>query len=211
MAGLQLSEDEQSERIKAWWKENGTSVIAGSVLGIAVIAGVNYWRVYKADQAEAAAVLYDQLLVEQAGAGSDVGRKLINEYASTPYAGKASLVLARIAFDNGDLDQAAEHLEWAMTEAPDPADRRIARLRLARLALDRDDAGRAEALLSGMQIGGYESEYRELLGDIAMARDDPETARNEYQAALEALPEQSGFADMLNRKLDAAIGAAGSQ
>lgn len=208
MAGLQLSDDEQSERLKAWWKENGTSVIAGTVLGIAVIGGVNYWRIYKADRAESAAVLYDRLLAERQ---VDAGQKLIDEYEGTPYAGKAALLLARMAFENGDAEGAAEHLEWALAEAPDPADRRIARLRLARLAFGSGDTERAESLLAEMPVGGYVSEYHELRGDIAMARNDPETARGEYQAALEALPEQSGFADMLNRKLDAAIGASGSR
>lgn len=207
MAGLQLSEDEQSERLKAWWKENGTSVIVGTVLGIAVIGGVNYWRIYKADQAESAAALYDQLLADGGAQAADAGRRLMDEYASTPYAGKAALLLAKFAFENDDVDRAVEHLEWALAEAPDPADRKVARLRLARVALGRDDPDRAETLLSGMESGGYESEYRELFGDIAMARNDPATAKNEYQAALDALPAQSGFADMLNRKLDAAIGA----
>ncbi len=207
MAGLQLSEEEQSERLKAWWKENGTSVIAGTVLGIAVIGGVNYWRIYKADQAEAAAVLYDRLLAEQGDPAADAGRTLIDEYSATPYAGKAALFLAKIAFENGDAAQAAGHLEWAIAEAADPADRRVARLRLARVELSRGEPDLAESALSGMEPGGYESEYRELLGDIAMARNEPDTARSEYEAALAALPAQSGFAEMLNRKLDAASGA----
>lgn len=207
MAGLQLSEDEQTERLKAWWKENGTSVIAGTVLGIAVIAGVNYWRVYKADQAEAAAVLYDRLLAQQGDPAADAGRTLIEDYPATPYAGKAALFLAKMAFDDGDAAQAAAHLEWAIAEAADPADQRVARLRLARVELSRGELDRAESALSGMEPGGYESEYRELRGDIAMARNDPATARREYEAALAALPAQSGFADMLNRKIDAASGA----
>lgn len=207
MAGLQLSDDEQSERIKTWWKENGTSVIAGAVLGIAVIVGVNYWRSYTAEQAEAAAALYDRLLAGGDDASADAGRTLLDEYSGTPYAGKAALLLAKQAFENGDPNQAVKHLEWALAEAPDPADRKVARLRLARVALSRGDPEQAGNLLSEMQSGGYESEYRELLGDIAMARNDPATARTEYEAALDALPAQSGYADMLNRKLDAAIGA----
>jgi len=207
MAGLHLSEEEQSERLKSWWKENGTSVIAGAVLGIAVIGGVNYWRSYKADQAEEAAALYDQVVAGQGSDAVDAGRKLIDEYAGTPYAGKAALFLAKAAFEGGDADRAEEHLRWALGEAPDPADRKVARLRLARIALSKDQPDEAEALLSEMDSGGYESEYRELRGDIAMARNDPEAARKEYEAALQALPEQSGFAQMLNRKLDAAIGA----
>ena len=207
MAGLHLTEDEQSERIKAWWKENGTSVIAGTVLGIAVIGGVNYWRGYKADQAEAAAELYDRVLEANSEAAADAGRRLVAEYSGTPYAGKAALLLARMAYEDGDGAQAAEHLRWALGEAPDPADRKVARLRLARVVLEGGDTDEAEALLAEMQPGGYESSYYELLGDIAMARNDPAAARDEYQAAIAALPGSSGFGTMLNRKLDAATGA----
>ncbi|HSH42473.1 MAG TPA: tetratricopeptide repeat protein [Arenicellales bacterium] len=207
MAGLHLSEDEQSERIKAWWKENGTSVIAGTVLGIAVIVGVNYWRSYQAEQAETAAELYQELMNGQAESAAGAGRTLIDEYAGTPYAGKAALLLAAMAVDDGDLEGAAEHLDWAMSEAADPADRKVARLRAARVALSRDDPDAAANLLSAMQAGGYESEYRELLGDIAMARGETTVARREYESALAALPQQSGYSTLLNAKLDAATGA----
>jgi predicted negative regulator of RcsB-dependent stress response len=207
MAGLHLSEDEQSERIKAWWKENGTSVIAGTVLGIAVIVGVNYWRSYQAEQAESAAALYQELLSGQNETAAEAGRTLIDEYAGTPYAGKAALLLAAVAVDGGDLEAAAQHLQWAMNEAADPADRKVARLRAARVALSRGDPEGAEALLSAMQAGGYESEYHELLGDIAMARGEADEARREYESALAALPSQSGYSEMLNAKLDAATGA----
>jgi len=208
MAGLHLSDEEQGERIKAWWRANGVSVIAGAVLGIAVIGGVNYWRSYQADQAEAASALYEQMLNDpDAPAAAEAGDTLVAEYAGTPYAGKAALLLAAHAVRADDLAGAIERLEWAVAEAADPADRRLARLRLARAALGAGDTDRAENALTDLDSGGYESEYRELLGDLAMARQDPGGAREEYEAALAALPEQSGFAGMLNRKLEAAIGA----
>jgi len=208
MAGLQLSDEEQSERLKAWWKENGAAVIAGVVVGIAVIGGVNYWRSYKADQAEAASALYAQMLEdpgESPGAGP--GQKLIDEYAGTPYAGKAALVLAARAFQDDRLDDAMRRLEWVRTNAVDPADVRLASLRLARLLVSSGELEQADSLLGGMDSGGFESEYQELRGDLAMARGDAETAQQAYQAALEYLPETSQYADMLNTKLDAAIGA----
>ena len=34
-----LSEEEQVEALKKWWKDNGTSVIAGVVLGFGIIFG----------------------------------------------------------------------------------------------------------------------------------------------------------------------------
>lgn len=205
---MQLSDEEQSERLRTWWKENGVSVITGAVLGIAVIGGVNYWRYYKTDQAETASSLYNQVLAEQGSeAAVDAGRRLIDEFSGTPYAGKAALFLAKMAFEDGNIDEARGRLEWALAEAPDPADRKVARLRLARIALGQGDLERADELLAGLEVGGYRSAYSELRGDLAMARNNPAEARKEYEAALEALPEGSGFADMLNRKLDVAIGA----
>jgi len=207
MAGVHLTEEEQSERLKQWWRENGVSVVVGVVLGVAVIVGVNYWRTYKAEQAETASSLYMQM-VDAGGSGAgDIGRRLIEDYSNTPYAGKAALVMARTEFENGDRDAAISHLGWAIDNASDPADRTVARLRLARVLLDSGELERMRELLSELEVGGYESEYRELLGDLAMARGDPETARAEYDSALEHLPEQSGFVEMLNLKLDAAIGA----
>lgn len=207
MAGLHLSEEEQSERLKAWWKENGTAVIAGLVVGIAVIGGVNYWRIYKADQAEAASALYAELLDSGGAVGNGPGQQLLDEYSGTPYAGKAALVMAKTEVDNGRFDAARGHLEWARDNAADPADRRLATLRLARVALHTGELDTAETLLDGMASGGYGSVYHELLGDLAMAREQPARAREAYETALANLPDTSGFADMLTVKLDAAIGA----
>lgn len=208
MAGVQLTDEEQSERLKQWWRENGVSVAVGMALGIAVIVGVNYWRSYQAEQSESASALYTRLVEEQGDdSPEDVTRTLMDEYASTPYAGKAALFMAKLDFENGRRDEARRRLEWVIDNAEDPSDGKIARLRLARVLLDAGELDQADTLLSGMQAGGYESEYHELLGDLAMARDDPEKARTEYESALENLPGQSGFADMLDLKLDAAIGA----
>jgi predicted negative regulator of RcsB-dependent stress response len=208
MAGVQLTDEEQSERLKQWWRENGVSIAVGMALGIAVIVGVNYWRSYQAEQSETASALYTQL-VEQRGDDSpgEIARKLKEEYAGTPYAGKAALFMARLDFENGRADEARQRLEWARDNAEDPADGKIAGLRLARIMLDANELDQAETLLSGIQAGGYESEYHELAGDLAMARGDPAKAREAYKSALESLPGQSGFADMLELKLDAAIGA----
>lgn len=209
MADLHLSDDEQSERLKAWWKENGSSVIAGAVLGIAVIGGVNYWRSYKSHQAEAASALYAELVQDPGGsAAGDAGHELMHEYSSTPYAGKAALFLAKTAFENGKKQEAEARLRWALDHAQDPEDRKLARLRLARVELDLGKPEKARTVLSGMKSGGYKSQYEELLGDIAMARNDPASARKRYAAALASLPERSAYANMLNLKLDAAMGAA---
>ena len=51
MIDPRYSEDEQAERLKEWWKKNGTSVIVGVVIGVSAIVGVNLWRNYTQTQA----------------------------------------------------------------------------------------------------------------------------------------------------------------
>ena len=38
------TEEEQVERLKAWLKENGLSIVFGIVIGVGGIGGYNYWN-----------------------------------------------------------------------------------------------------------------------------------------------------------------------
>ena len=62
-----LSEREQVEKIRNWWSDNGSWVIAGIVLGVALLVGWNAWQNYVIRRAEDASALYTQLagLVEK--------------------------------------------------------------------------------------------------------------------------------------------------
>ena len=57
-----LTEEEQAERVKAWWKENGSSVITGAIVGLGLIAGYNYWQDWQRQDTEAASAAYEDLL-----------------------------------------------------------------------------------------------------------------------------------------------------
>ena len=57
------TEEEQVEAIKKWWSENGKSIIAGIIIGIAAIFGWRGYENHTAMQAKAASMLYEQLLV----------------------------------------------------------------------------------------------------------------------------------------------------
>jgi predicted negative regulator of RcsB-dependent stress response len=44
------TEEQQVEVIKSWWKENGTSVLAGTVIGLVGLFGWRYYNDYAAHQ-----------------------------------------------------------------------------------------------------------------------------------------------------------------
>lgn len=199
--------DDQLATLKTWWKQYGMSLIAGLVLGAIVLVGVNYWRQYRMQQSETASRLYEILLQDfQRGKPEAIAasaRQLIDGFESTPYAGKAALLLARNRFDVGDTAGARQQLEWASRNARETAVQHSARLRLARLLMDQGDVDGALALTTKVRdTDGFVSQYEELKGDLLLAKGDRDSARRAYQAALDALPRTSGYGRLLSMKRD---------
>jgi len=197
---------DESERLKRWWKSYGPALILGIALGSASLGGLKYWQYYKTSQAEAASQLYEQLtqnFQRRAVASVDeTGNKLIQDYASTPYAGKAALIMAKMHFDSSDVQGARQHLRWAMDKATETATRHIARLRLARLLFDQGELDPALELAKIADTSGFEAQYQELKGDILLAKGRTDDARRAYRAALEQTAKESPYQQVLSMKLD---------
>ena len=203
---MHFAEDEQTEKIRHWWKKNGSAIIVGLVLGIGSVAGYQGWGVYQTRQAEAASDLYQEMLRslenEALTRVRESADRLISKYGSTAYADAASLMLARLDVEAGQLEQAGHHLSRVIDHSKDSAMQHIARLRLVTLALDQGDLKWADQLLKIQPMGGFESRYDELRGDIFTVRNDLKNARNAYQSALENAVAGSVAAQILDRKLN---------
>ena len=203
---MHFAEDEQTEKIRHWWKKNGSAIIVGLVLGIGSVAGYQGWGVYQTRQAEAASDLYQEMLRslenETPTRVRESADRLISKYGSTAYADAASLMLARLDVEAGQLEQAGHHLSRVIDHSKDSAMQHIARLRLVTLALDQGDLKWADQLLKIQPMGGFESRYDELRGDIFTARNDLKNARNAYQSALENSVAGSVAVQILDRKLN---------
>ena len=203
---MHFAEDEQTEKIRHWWKKNGSAIIVGLVLGIGSVAGYQGWGVYQTRQAEAASDLYQEMLRslenEALTRVRESADRLISKFGSTAYADAASLMLARLDVEAGQPEQAGHHLSRVIDHSKDSAMQHIARLRLVTLALDQGDLKWADQLLKIQPMGGFESRYDELRGDIFTARNDLKNARNAYQGALENSVAGSVAVQILNRKLN---------
>ena len=203
---IHFAEDEQTEKIRHWWKKNGSAIIVGLVLGIGSVAGYQGWGVYQTRQAEAASDLYQEMLRslenEALTRVRESADRLISKFGSTAYADAASLMLARLDVEAGQPEQAGHHLSRVIDHSKDSAMQHIARLRLVTLALDQGDLKWADQLLKIQPMGGFESRYDELRGDIFTARNDLKNARNAYQGALENSVAGSVAVQILNRKLN---------
>lgn len=198
--------DDQVARLKTWWKQYGKSLLAGVIIGLLLLAGLNYWKQTRNQRAESAALLYENLLSEvQQGKADAVlsgATKLMQDYSGTPYAGKAALLAARSRFDAGDLAGARQHLDWAIKHAEEPAVQHSARVRLGRLMLEKGETDAALSLIAIKDRGGFDSEYEELRGDLLLAKGDRDGARQAYRRALDKLPRSSTYAPLLTLKLE---------
>ena len=130
------------------------------------------------------------------------GEALMSEYPSTPYAGLAAMMLARVSFDAKQSEDVRRHLRWATEHATDPGTRHGARLRLGRVLAADGEIDAALALIDIQDTAGFESSYAELRGDLLAAKGDKQGARKAYRRAIEQLNDASGYLPILNMKLD---------
>jgi len=201
-----LYEDDETAKLKDWWKKNGHSIIAGVVLGLIIVVGVNYWRNYQTSQAEEASVLFEQVASavvtkkpEQAVAA---GARLMSDFKGSGYAAKAALLLAKISVDKKDFASAENQLRWAIDNAADKATVMLTRLRLVELLLAQRKWDAAGSLLEQVKGKSFASRRAELQGDHAMARGRRKVAYTAYTDALASLDQAASYRDILVMKRD---------
>ncbi|HEX7081409.1 MAG TPA: tetratricopeptide repeat protein [Gammaproteobacteria bacterium] len=184
-----LSEKEQIEQIREWWRENGWFIVAGVALGVVAIVGINQYRAYKADRAEEAAALYldlQQELEENDREAADaLLTELREEYPSSPYTDQAGLLVAS-AYVAREPGRAAEELRRVMESTDDRELSLIARLRLARVLMYQESHEEALELLNVTDVGAFAAQYAEARGDAHYALGDADAARTAYAEALTA-------------------------
>jgi len=182
------TEEQQVEAIKKWWKENGTTIALGLIIGLSSIFGYRYFVQQQELQMEETSNAYESVLVilkEQ-----NDSEKFIAEastfnlaHSDTIYSNLLSFQLAKLAVDANDLDTAGQHLRDILNSPQHSTIEHIARIRLARLLLSQDDADQALALIADAVDDGYRSLYEMLRGDIWLAKGDRNRARQAYEAA----------------------------
>lgn len=201
-----LTEEQQVEAIKNWWKENGISVVLGLLIGFGALFGWNYWKDYRDDNAAAASVVYQQLLTDLQANKTDAikaqAQMLVDKYGSTPYAALAAFSLARTAVEANDMATAKTWLQWVLDNSRQDQFQHTARLRLTRVLLSSNEVDAADAIINNIKTDAYVAPYAELQGDIALARGDREAAREAYKTALEASAGDKNQRTALQGKLD---------
>jgi len=209
---MSASEKEQIEALQKWWKENGSSIITGLLLGVSILVGGKAWFSYQETQSLNASNIYAMMMAaSQAGKQEEVrsqANKLISDYTESAYAPPASLLLARLAVQEGELAAAQAQLQWALDHTDSIEVRHEARMRLVRVMIAQQQyAPAAQLLASVSDPGSYAYLYSELEGDLAVAEGKPEKAVSAYKKALDTLPPQAPNQAYLMAKYEDVRGA----
>ena len=179
MTGLKTDE-EKAEEIKRWWKENGTSVLAGVALAVAGVFGWQQWQSHKVTQSEEASGLFSQITngttIDRAG----TIKKLESDYSATPYAAFASMEKAKAEKNNKIAIEALR----AAAESEQVNVSRIAKLRLSRALIADGQLDKAASLLKEKLPSAYTSLLEELKGDLHLAKKEIDQARQSYDRAI---------------------------
>lgn len=182
------TEEQQVEVIKSWWKENGTSVLAGTVIGLVGLFGWRYYNELQQTNQEAASQAYNAMTAQLAkgdDAALEQAKSFITAHQGDAYAELAALQLAAAAVKAGKLDLAAEQLTQVAANG-DESIKPIAALRLARVLKDQGKADEALAQLGKINNDAFKAQVAEVRGDILQKQGKAEEARDAYQAAADA-------------------------
>jgi predicted negative regulator of RcsB-dependent stress response len=183
-----LTDRDQEEALRNWWKENWRWIFGGIVLGLALLGGWQYMKVRDAQQGAAAAKLYTDfrgaLDRNELDAANRSLATLSADYAKSPYTQQSRLLLAKKHVEANKIDEALPLLQAVVDQSKVEELAWVARLRVARLLVQQGKHDDAIKLLDVEKAGAFAPQAREIRGDAQVAKGDLTAARAEYAAAL---------------------------
>ena len=193
-----LSEKEQIEKMRTWWSDYGNYVIAGIVLGAAILFAINYYQTSTRNAQLEASGLYGELtnhVVDgDLDAAESVSGRIAADFGDSAYAPQSKLAIARLYMDKNRDQDAADVLADLIAGSAEEPFKQVARLRLAKIYLYQGKADEAVALLEGEDDEAFAARYADVLGDAYVALGRFDDARDAYQQALSE-PNQAATVD----------------
>jgi predicted negative regulator of RcsB-dependent stress response len=202
---MELDEHEQGELVQKWLRQNGSSLITGIAMGLALVFAWQWWQGQGVRHKEEAATQYealaDALDAKDEGKAKAFTALLADKYSDTIYSQLAALRNAAFLSSKGKNGEAAKLLQSELAAVQDPQMKQMFSLRLARVLLIDGKADAAEKQLDAMSTELFPAITNELRGDIAMAQGNREKARKDYQLALTTLDQAAPTRNLLELKL----------
>lgn len=187
---MQLSDQEQKQLLKDWWKKYGNVILLGLLVFLVANFSWQHWQKYHEEKIERASVTYSQLLhsleLKKTEEARLFAKHLQDDFATSPYASLAAFLSAKLSIQEHNFAQAATELDWVLHHSKDANLREIARIREARVLLALNKPQDALQLLTEIDDNSFMPLILEVRGDALLALQKNKEAALAYKDALQA-------------------------
>lgn len=184
-----MTEEEQLEVIKKWWKRYGNIVTVLFSIVLLCIAGYRYMHWHQSKLTQQASVVYENMMVALSNQNTKSVRayanELIKDYSNSVYADAAHLTLAKVYVSKNKLDQAKDELSLVAKDGKMTSLKQIAKIRIARIYVADKSFTDALNVLSSIEDETFLPVINELKGDIYGATGQYQQAIAAYRLALD--------------------------
>ncbi|MDP3268944.1 MAG: tetratricopeptide repeat protein [Legionella sp.] len=184
-----MTEDEQLEIMKKWWKRYGNIVTIIASLVLLSIAGYRYMHWHQDKMTQQASNTYENMMIAFSNHNiksvRSYANQLIKDYDKTVYADVAHMTLAKVYISKDKLDKAREELQIVATKSHMNPLKQIAKIRIARIYAAEKSYSNALNELSTIDDKTYLPVINELKGDIYSATGQYPEAINAYKLAID--------------------------
>lgn len=191
---INTTDKEQIEMLKRFWNDYGKALLTAIIVGLAIGYGWRYWQNYRTEKRAEASVAYQSLLIaNQANdtkALTHAATQLKKDFAKSPYASLAAMLMAKVDVDAQQYAKAVAELEWVRTKSGNDFFAMLASLREARIQLALNKPQQALSLLKRQNLGTFAPAYAIVEAQAYLALGQTKLAHSAYQAA------QQGFAKL---------------
>lgn len=201
-----FEEQERIAELRAWWEDNRVFVVAVAIALVVGIAGWEGYKAWKERRLEDAAMMYRP--VAQAARDNDpkkvadAGKPLMEKHPSSFYASETALIIAKNAFDAGNLEEARKQLDWVVNYGV-AEHHGIALTRLAGVLLEQKKYDEALKVLDGNKDEAFAASVADVRGDVMLAQGRLDEARAAYKAAVEKAQGRNPVKQIAETKLNA--------
>ncbi|EHL30167.1 YfgM family protein [Legionella drancourtii] len=182
-----MTEEEQLESIKKWWKRYGNVVMFAVSLVLLAVAGYRYLTWHQDKLTQQASIAYEQMMLAMSNhnvkAVKSYANELIKDHDKTVYADVAHMTLAKIYISKNKLDKAQAELRIVADNSKMLSLKQIAKIRIARILTAEKSYANALTELSRIEDTTYLPVINELKGDIYGATGQYQEAMSSYKKA----------------------------
>lgn len=181
------TEEQQVDAIKQFWKDYGTSILIGAVVGLGGLYGWNYYSDMKVAKAEEASKAFQALTTKSADEAAMLAgvAEFSKNHDQKGYQALLALIVAKTAVEAKDYPKAIDALNKVITTKPGASLDTIATLRLARIQAELGQIDAGLATLEKVSDKAFLAQREELKGDFLVRQGDVEKAKTAYQTAMD--------------------------